>query len=88
MNPAQWFPEQVPGAETAFSLKIKQKLHEEAIKFMKAHGFEDEEEKREHFLENINNILTIIEKNLPHQSISAQSFIAMGSKFSHAHQRK
>ncbi|MGR9116575.1 MAG: polyamine aminopropyltransferase [Gammaproteobacteria bacterium] len=29
MNPSQWFTEQVPGAETAFSLKIKQKLHEE-----------------------------------------------------------
>jgi len=29
MNPSQWFTEQVPGAGSAFSLKIKQKVHEE-----------------------------------------------------------
>ncbi|MGZ8916537.1 MAG: polyamine aminopropyltransferase, partial [Methylobacter sp.] len=29
MNPSQWFTEKVPGAESAFSLKFKQKLHEE-----------------------------------------------------------
>jgi spermidine synthase len=33
MNPSQWFTEQVPGAETAFSLKIKQKVHEEQSEF-------------------------------------------------------
>ena len=33
MNPSEWFTEIVPGAESAFSLKIKQKLHEEQSEF-------------------------------------------------------
>ncbi|MFI3218010.1 MAG: polyamine aminopropyltransferase [Methylococcales bacterium] len=33
MNPSEWFTEQVPSAGTAFSLKIKQKLHEEQSDF-------------------------------------------------------
>ncbi|MDP2904518.1 MAG: polyamine aminopropyltransferase [Methylovulum sp.] len=42
MNPAQWFTEQVPGAETAFSLKIKQKLHEEQSPFQHLEIYETE----------------------------------------------
>ncbi len=33
MNPTQWFTEQAPGDELAFSLAIKQKLHEEQSPF-------------------------------------------------------
>jgi len=29
MNPSEWFTEQAAGAGSAFSLKIKRKLHEE-----------------------------------------------------------
>ena len=47
---------------------FKQKLHEEAIKFIKAHEFEDRDEKREHFLKNIDDILTKIEIGIPGQS--------------------
>ena len=42
MNPSQWFTEQVPGAETAFSLKIKQKLHEEQSEFQHLEIYETE----------------------------------------------
>jgi len=42
MNPAEWFTEQVPGAETAFSLKIKQKLHEEQSEFQHLEIYETE----------------------------------------------
>ncbi len=42
MNPSQWFTEQVPGAETAFSLKIKQKIHEEQSEFQHLEIYETE----------------------------------------------
>jgi spermidine synthase len=42
MNPAEWFTEQVPGAETAFSLKIKQKVHEEQSEFQRLEIYETE----------------------------------------------
>lgn len=42
MNPSQWFTEQVPGAESAFSLKIKQKLHEEQSEFQFIEIYETE----------------------------------------------
>ena len=42
MNPSQWFTEQVPGAESAFSLKIKQKLHEEQSEFQHLEIYETE----------------------------------------------
>ncbi|TAL53864.1 MAG: polyamine aminopropyltransferase [Methylovulum sp.] len=42
MNPSEWFTEQVPGAETAFSLKIKQKLHEEQSPFQHLEIYETE----------------------------------------------
>jgi len=42
MNPAEWFTEQVPGAETAFSLKIKQKVHEEQSEFQHLEIYETE----------------------------------------------
>ena len=42
MNPSQWFTEQVPMAETAFSLKIKQKLHEEHSEFQHLEIYETE----------------------------------------------
>jgi spermidine synthase len=42
MNPTEWFTEQVPGAESAFSLKIKQKLHEEQSEFQHLEIYETE----------------------------------------------
>ena len=42
MNPSQWFTEQVPGSETAFSLKIKQKVHEEQSEFQHLEIYETE----------------------------------------------
>ncbi len=42
MNPSQWFTEQVPGAESAFSLKIKQKVHEEQSEFQHLEIYETE----------------------------------------------
>jgi spermidine synthase len=42
MNPTEWFTEQVPSAGTAFSLKIKQKLHEEQSKFQFLEIYETE----------------------------------------------
>ena len=42
MNPSQWFTEQVPMADTAFSLKIKQKLHEEHSEFQHLEIYETE----------------------------------------------
>jgi len=42
MNPSQWFTEKVPGAESAFSLKIKQKLHEEQSEFQRLEIYETE----------------------------------------------
>ena len=42
MNPSQWFTEQVPGAGSAFSLKIKQKLHEEQSEFQHLEIYETE----------------------------------------------
>lgn len=42
MNPSEWFTEQVPGAESAFSLKIKQKLHEEQSPFQHLEIYETE----------------------------------------------
>jgi spermidine synthase len=42
MNPSQWFTEQVPMAETAFSLKIKQKVHEEQSEFQHLEIYETE----------------------------------------------
>ncbi len=44
MNTSQWFTEQLPNAETAFSLKIKNRLHEEQsafqhIEIYSTHGF-------------------------------------------------
>ncbi|MFI3199857.1 MAG: polyamine aminopropyltransferase, partial [Methylococcaceae bacterium] len=38
----EWFTEQVPGAESAFSLKIKQKLHEEQSEFQHLEIYETE----------------------------------------------
>ena len=42
MNLSQWFTEQVPVAETAFSLKIKKKLHEEQSEFQHLEIYETE----------------------------------------------
>jgi spermidine synthase len=42
MNPSEWFTEQVPSAGTAFSLKIKQKLHEEQSDFQFLEIYETE----------------------------------------------
>jgi spermidine synthase len=42
MNPSQWFTEELPGAETAFSLKIKKKLHEEQSEFQFLEIYETE----------------------------------------------
>jgi len=42
MNPSEWFTEQVPVAETAFSLKVKQKLHEEQSPFQHLEIYETE----------------------------------------------
>ena len=42
MNPSEWFTEQVPGAESAFSLKIKQKVHEEQSEFQHLEIYETE----------------------------------------------
>jgi spermidine synthase len=42
MNSSQWFTEQLPGAETAFSLKIKQKVHEEQSEFQHLEIYETE----------------------------------------------
>ncbi|MEQ1530160.1 MAG: polyamine aminopropyltransferase [Methylococcales bacterium] len=42
MNSSQWFTEELPGAETAFSVKIKRKLHEEQSAFQHLEIFETE----------------------------------------------
>jgi spermidine synthase len=42
MNPSEWFTEQVPTAGTAFSLKIKRKLHEEQSDFQHLEIYETE----------------------------------------------
>ena len=42
MNPSEWFTEQLPEAGTAFSLKIKQKLHEEQSEFQFLEIYETE----------------------------------------------
>jgi spermidine synthase len=42
MNPSEWFTEVVPVAQSAFSLKIKQKLHEEQSEFQHLEIFETE----------------------------------------------
>ncbi|MDO9214917.1 MAG: polyamine aminopropyltransferase [Methylococcales bacterium] len=42
MNPTEWFTEQVPSTGTAFSLKIKQKLHEEQSNFQFLEIYETE----------------------------------------------
>jgi spermidine synthase len=42
MNPTEWFTEQVPAAGTAFSLKIKKKLHEEQSDFQFLEMYETE----------------------------------------------
>lgn len=42
MNPTEWFTEQVPAAGTAFSLKIKKKLHEEQSEFQFLEMYETE----------------------------------------------
>ena len=42
MNPSQWFTEQVPAAGSAFSLKIKQKVHEEQSEFQYLEIYETE----------------------------------------------
>ncbi|MGR9087690.1 MAG: polyamine aminopropyltransferase [Gammaproteobacteria bacterium] len=42
MNPSQWFTEEVPGAESAFSLKYKKKLHEEQSEFQHIEIYETE----------------------------------------------
>jgi spermidine synthase len=42
MNASQWFTEQIPLAETAFSLKIKRKLHEEQSEFQHLEIYETE----------------------------------------------
>jgi spermidine synthase len=42
MNESQWFTEKVPGAESAFSLKYKKKLHEEQSEFQHIEIYETE----------------------------------------------
>jgi spermidine synthase len=42
MNSSEWFTELLPGAETAFSLKIKKKLHEEQSQFQFLEIYETE----------------------------------------------
>jgi len=42
MNPTEWFTEVVPVAESAFSLKIKRKLHEEQSGFQRLEIYETE----------------------------------------------
>jgi len=42
MNPSEWFTEVVPVAQSAFSLKIKQKLHDEQSEFQHLEIFETE----------------------------------------------
>ncbi|MFI3138320.1 MAG: polyamine aminopropyltransferase, partial [Methylococcaceae bacterium] len=42
MNSSEWFTEQLPEAGTAFSLKIKQKLHEEQSEFQFLEIYETE----------------------------------------------
>jgi spermidine synthase len=42
MTPSQWFTEQVPAAGSAFSLKIKQKVHEEQSEFQHLEIYETE----------------------------------------------
>jgi spermidine synthase len=42
MNPSEWFTEVVPIAQSAFSLKIKQKLHEEQSAFQHLEIYETE----------------------------------------------
>ncbi len=42
MNPSEWFTEIVPGSQSAFSLKIKQKLHEEHSEFQHLEIYETE----------------------------------------------
>jgi len=42
MNPSEWFTEQVPAAGSAFSLKIKRKLHEEQSEFQHLEIYETE----------------------------------------------
>lgn len=42
MNNSEWFTEEVPIAESAFSLKIKRKLHEEQSEFQHLEIFETE----------------------------------------------
>lgn len=42
MNPSEWFTEQHSGAGSAFSLKIKQKLHEEQSEFQHLEIYETE----------------------------------------------
>lgn len=42
MNPSEWFTEIVPGSQSAFSLKIKQKLHEEQSEFQHLEIYETE----------------------------------------------
>lgn len=42
MNSPQWFTEEVPGAESAFSLKIRKKLHEEQSEFQRLEIYETE----------------------------------------------
>ncbi len=42
MNSSEWFTEQMPSAGTAFSLKIKQKLHEEQSDFQFLEMYETE----------------------------------------------
>jgi len=42
LNPSQWFTEQVPGAESAFSLKIRKKLHEEQSEYQFLEIYETE----------------------------------------------
>jgi spermidine synthase len=42
MNPSEWFTEQVSDAKSAFSLKIKQKLHEEQSAFQHLEIYETE----------------------------------------------
>ena len=43
MNPTEWFTEQAPGAGSAFSLKIKRKLHEEQSEFQFLEIYETED---------------------------------------------
>ena len=42
LNPSEWFTEQVPGAESAFSLKIRKKLHEEQSEYQFLEIYETE----------------------------------------------